>query len=402
MKNLKVISILLLVSFQTAFSQLKKIQGDTAYWFKSNKEFLKTLNSKDFEEATDEFNFRFRNDGQVIEITKDSSGVHGILKNYIYHDKKANGKERETLSNKIVLSLEQAKNIYSLIQKSKILNLNSDDKIQNWKQGFDGITYFVEHSDKKNYWLKSYWTPSVQKSIPEALLVLDFVEKLSDALDLSETYERFKYDLPKKGCYNSGGQAIMCYISSSLHVGFSGATKLPLGFSTSYSATNIGKTKVNSGIALRYNFNRNGFHDLNVEISKWSLFYRNSNLSDFIVYNYQNKKLDIDGIGKFQDHQIRYGLNLKNNFSVGTGLDYLVNGNEKIGGHLYAVKWFSSLNTSTAITSSIFDNQINYKAEILKSFNLDRKLLIRQITLAFAYEDFMDYKDLYFGVQFLF
>jgi hypothetical protein len=400
MKKLQIVLILTLLSFQIAFCQIKKLEGDTSYWFKSTKEFQKTLNLKDFEKSSDEFNFRFRNHGQVVEITKDSSGINGNITNYIYHTIKSNRNKTETLSNKIFLSQEQAKNIYIIIQNSKILNLQSADKIENWREGFDGITYTIEHANKKMYWVKNYWTPSAQDSIPEALIVLNFIKRLSSALNLSEIYITFKNDLPKRGCYNSGEISKACYISNSLELGYSGASRLPLGFYSSYSASYIGKMKVNSSIALQYNFDKNGFEHLNFQTSKWNVFYKKSNLSDFIVYNYQSRKLDIDNANnRFQNYQIKYGLNLKNNFGIGAGLDYLINENEKIGGHIYAFKWFSNLNVSTVLTSSIFDNQINYKAEILKSINLNSKPLVRRITLGLAYEDFMDYKDLYVRVQ---
>ena len=402
MKVLKLMSILFLLSCQTALSQTKKIEGDTAYWFNLNKEFQRTLDLKDLQKSTNEFNFRFRNHGQVIAITKDSSSISGNITNYIYHTKKPNRVKTETLSNKISLSPEQAKNIYEIIQNSKILNLPSDNKIENWKKGMDGITYVIEHSDKKTYWLKSYWTPSAQNSIPEALIILNFTEKLSESLNLQETYKTFKNHLPKSGCYNSGGLSTVCYISNSLDLGYSGSTKLPLGFYASYSASFVGKTEVNAGIALQYNFDSNGFQHLNFQTWKWNIFYKKSNFSDFIAYNYQNRKLDFHRTAnEFQTHQTKYGLNLKNNFGVGIGLDYLINGYDKIGGHLYASKWFSKLNVSTVASSSIFNNQINYKTEIIKSFNLNSELTIRRISLGLAYEDFMDYKDLYFSVRLL-
>ncbi len=335
MKKLQIILILFLLSFEIAFSQTKKLEGDTTYWFKSSKEFQRTLNLKDFEKSTDEFNFRFRNLGQVVEIAKDSSGINGNITNYIYHTKKANRNKTETLSNKIILSPEQAKNIYNIIQNFKILTLQSDDKIKNWKKGLDGITYIIEHTDKYTYWLKNYWTPSLQDSIPEALIVRNFVEKLTNSLNLPETYTIFKNDLPKSGCYNSGGMSAACYISNSLELGYSGSTRLPFGFYTSYSASFIGKTQVNSGIGLQYNFNNNGLQYFNFQASKWNIFYRKSNFSDFIAYNYQNRKLDVvDAENRFQNHQIKYGLNLKNNLGIGAGLDYLFIGNDKLD-HIY-------------------------------------------------------------------
>jgi hypothetical protein len=402
MKKLHIITVLLLLLFQTAFSQTKEIKGDTAYWYKRNIDFQKTLELKDFEKSADEFNFRFWNHGQVIEISKDSSKINGSITNYIYHTTKANRSKSETLSKKIFLSSKQAEDIYNIIQNSKILNIPSDKEIENWSQGADGITYIIEHSDKNNYWLKKYWTPSTQDSIPEAIFVLDLVKNISDTLTLQENYNSFKNTLPKKGCYNSGGMINMCYVSNSLELGYSGATKLPFGFYSSYSATYIGKAEINGSASLQYNFDRNGFHHLNFQTAKWNLFYKQSNFSDFIAYNYQNRILSInDAKNIFENHQIKYGMNLKKNIGVGLGVDYISQEHNKIGGHIYAYKWFSKPNISTTLTTSIFKNQVNYKTEIFKSFNFNYKFPIQRISLGIAYEDFMDYKDLYFNVRVL-
>jgi len=394
------ILMFLLSSFQIAFSQTKTIEGDTAYLLKSNKILLKKLGLRELEKSDDEFNFRFRNDGQVIEITKDSFSVQGSITNYVYHTRRAKSKS-DTLSNKIILSPEQAKDIYNFVQSSTILNIPSDNKIEKWNYGADGITYIIEHADKKTYWVKKYWTPSAQDSIPEALIVLNFIKKLSDALNLKETYTAFRNNLPASGCYTSEGIVITCYSPNPLELGYSGSTKLPLGFYTSYGASYIGKTKVNSSIALQYNFDNSGLHHLHFQAAKWDIFYGGPNFYDFVIYNYQNRKLNIDdGSNKFENHQIAYGFNLKNNFGVGAGLDYLKNDDEQVGGHLYASKWFSKLKVSTVLTSSLFGNQLNYKAEIHKPFYLNQRSLIRQISLRLAYEKFLGYKDFYFGCQF--
>ena len=156
MKKLHIITVLLLLSFQTIFSQTKEIKGDTIFWYKGNLELQNKLDLKDFEKSPDEFNFRFRNHGQVIEISKDSSRYSGTITNFIYHTKKANKNKTEILSNKIILAPNQVEDIYNIVQKSKILDLPSDKNIENWSLGMDGITYIIEHSNKENYWLKNY------------------------------------------------------------------------------------------------------------------------------------------------------------------------------------------------------------------------------------------------------
>lgn len=384
------------------FAQTKEIKGDTVYWYKRNAEFQKTLDLKNFEKSQDEFNFRFWNHGQVIEISKDSSEINGLIVNYIYHYKKPYKNEREILTNKILLTSQQSKNIYDIIKNSKILELQSDNNIENWRQGFDGITYIIEHSNNKSYWFKNYWTPSSQDSIPEAIIVLDLVKKISDTLNLKEVYKSFKNTLPKKGCYNSGGILNMCYVSNSFELGYSGATKLPLGFFSSYSATYLGKTKLNGSASFQYNFDNNGFHHLNLQIAKWNIFHENSSLSDYIVYNYQNRILDLNDLkNEFENHQFKYGLNLKKNWSIGLGFDYLSRNYDKMGGLLYASKWFSKPKISTRFSTSMFNHQINYKAEIFKDINFNNRFFINRVSFGIAYEDFMKYKDLYFSFRVL-
>lgn len=400
MKKLLVIVTLLLLSFQTAFSQTKQIKGDTVYWYKRNIELQKILELKDFEKSSNEFNFRFRNHGQVIEISKDSSEYNGIITNYTYHFKKANRNKTEILSNKIILSSKQAEEIYNIVRTSKILKLPSDKSIENWQYGADGIKYIIEHSDKSDYWFKNYWTPTSQDSVPEAQVVQNLVNRIEGTLNLQKTYSSFESNLPKRGCYNSGGMTNMCYTSNTIQFGYSGATKIPLGFYSKYNASYIGKIKVNTGVALQYNFDSEGFYHLNFQTSKWNIFYKESKIYDYIAFNYQNRKLNIDNeINKFQNYQIMYGLKLKKNIGIGIGLDYVTGKYEKFGSHLYGYKWFSKSNISTILTSSIFNNQLNYKAEIFKSFNLKNRVAINSVTLGLAYEDFMNYKDMYFNVR---
>ena len=231
-------------------------------------------------------------------------------------------------------------------------------------------------------------------------MVLNFEKDLSSALNLKEIYNTFENTLPKRGCYNSGGMINLCYITNSIELGYSGATKLPLGFYIAHSSSYIGKIMVNASASLQYNFDNNDYHHLNLQTAKWNLFYKKSTVSDFIIYNYQNRRIIMDDVkNKFENHQIKYGFNLKNNMGFGVGLDFLSRDYKKVGAHFYASKWFSKPNLSTVLSASIFDNQINYKAELFKSFNFNNQLPIKRISLGLVYEDFMNYKDLYFSIR---
>ena len=399
MKQLQIILITIFL-FQYGYAQNKQIEGDTIYWYKRSKGFNNKLGLIDLEKSTNEFSFRFGNQGQKIEITKDSTKFSGMITNYIYYSRRENSDEK-TLFNKEPLSSEQASAIYNLIQEAEILNLPSDSEIENWGWGRDGLTYSIEYSDKTKYSVKRYWSPSSQKDVPVALKVSSFIDILSDTLQLQESYDNFQDNLPKRNgfYYNRYGTSVAHHFNSSLYAGYSGATKLPLGFFISYNTEYLGKKEVNLGFSFQYNFDTNGFHHLNFQAVKRKIFYNRLDFRDYIAYNYQDRKLNIDNINEFQNHQIQYGLYLNNHFGIGAGIDYLVSNHSQTGGHLYVLKRFSKPKIEIVLSSSVFANQINYKTEIGRTFYFNDRLPIRNIYLGLAYEDFMNYKDLYFRVS---
>lgn len=391
--------LLFFLFFNYSFSQNKQIVGDTAYWYKNAKEFENEIQLTNFEESKSDFAFRFRNQGQILEIIKDdSTKISGTITNYIYYRRRSRD-DRKILYNKEILSVEQAQNIYEIVQNTEILAMPSEKEIKNWSQGFDGIIYILEYADKSTYSFKNYWTPEIQK-IPEALKLNKFVKNISDTLMLMDSYKLFKENLPKRnGLYDLNGGVITSYTYSTTYLGYSGAAKLPFGFFASYFTSYLGKKEVNLGASIQYSFDTNGFYHLSLRASKSVLFFKEEKLRDYLFYSYQDRKLKIDKLNnQFQNHQFLYGLYLHNKIEIGVGLDYLKGTNEKVGTLLYASKWFSKPKISTTVSSSIFDNQINYKVDLDRSFNLGDRSPIGNISVGLGYEDFMNYKDLYFRI----
>lgn len=401
MKKSHILLMLIALSWQTAVSQTKEIKGDTAFWYRYDAQLRETLELKDLEKSKDEFNFRFKNQGQVVEISKDSTGITGMLTNYAYHTKPGKGNKSDTLFLKETLSPIEAERVYKIVENSGILYLPSDRDINDWRFGFDGITYIIEHSDPKTYWFKTYWTPTSQDSLPEALIVMGLVRNLSDTLDLYKKNQAFvKKSLSKRGCYNRGGATIMCVISNSINLGYSGSTKLPLGFYSAYAVNKIGSTNINAGASFHYNFDNDGFHHLNLQLWKGTLFFRDSNFSDFVAYTYQDRSLKVESSKrKVENHQLMYGFNLKNDLGLGAGIDYVSRSYDKTGVHLYASKWYAKPGLGMTVTASIFDHRTNYKAKITKSFYFGSRFPVNGTHVGLAFEDFMNYKDLYFSLS---
>lgn len=394
---MKHLIIILLIS-KIGYSQNKQIVGDTVYWYKYAKELEEKIELTDFEKRTNEFSFRFRNYGQVVEIIKDSTNISGSVTNYIYYRKKEKS-ERKTLFKKEFLSEIQAKNIYEIVQNAEVLELPSDKDIKNWSQGFDGITYIFERADKSTYSFKNYWSPH-SREIPEAVRIQKFINVLKDTLKLVEVYEKFEDNLPKRtGFYDVGSISTRYNSYATTYLGYSGVTKLPLGLFAANYTSFLGKKEVNVGGLVQYYFDTNGFYHLKLRASKSVLFLKEEKLRDFAFYSYQNRKLNIKSINNhFQNHQFLYGLYF-DNFGIGSGIDYLRQTNfNKTGLLLYASKYFQKLNLSTTASTSIFNDKINYKIDLERNFKLGDKSPIDNISLGLGYEDFMNYKDIYFMI----
>lgn len=402
MNKSRLLAFLFIFSFKTMFSQKTILEGGRSISYKWKNDTQEKLRLSDLMNSEHEFSFRIWIKNQVLEITKDGSDFKGNITNYVFYSMKLNSVEKAIRLSKVLLSSEEAKKIYEIIQSSDVLKLPSDNDIVNWRFGKDGETYIIEYSDKTNYSFKTYWTPSVQGSLPEAIVIEKVINNLSDYLTLHETYLTFKNTLPRKGCYYFGSMSVMCYLSNFIEIGYSGATKLPFGVYSAYTMSYLGKKKINMGAMLQYNFDNGDFHHLNLQTSKWNLFYKKPGFYDFIAYNYQNRKVKInEEIKSFQNHQFKYGLNFEKKFGLGIGLDFLTGEEEKVGGHFYANKFFSKSNISTVLTSTLFKGQINYKAEVFKSLNFNKSSQVRRTAIGLSFEDFINYKDLYFSVRFI-
>jgi hypothetical protein len=396
MKQLLLIILIIVTLIQNALSQEKVIKGDTTFWYRWNKSLAEKLVLKDYSTTQEDFGFRFWNHGQVVEIIRNNDSITGELTNYIYRYKPRKENKRDTIIFKKILDKDRVEAAYGIIQNSGILNLPSDNMIENWSHGTDGITYIVEQSDKNAYWLKNYWTPSSQDSIPESIIVMDFVKLFSDTLDLSENYKEFRESLPHNGCYNSGGMSVVCYIGNSFGLGYYGSTKLPIGFFTSLQLSYIGKLQTNFEIRVQHQTDNHGNYDFSLALGKGSLLLNKSqNISDFVMYQYRKRELDFVEPGIiFNNNTFIYGLTLHKNLDIAFGADFLQEENKTIGGILYASKWISKPKISIIGKTSIFENHIDYQIGLSKSFYFNNRIPINSSSIGLYFENFKRYKDL--------
>ena len=149
--------------------------------------------------------YRLSYSRQIIEVWKTdtlySGQVINFTRSYVnYKDK--DRKKSELFYNKINLPLDTAEIIFN---RFKCLDAIPDmDKIKGWGIGCDGVTFSIESSTKKEYSLKSYWTPSAQEDSTlykyEIISLVDFIYK---DLNLYRHYNKFIETLPN-GSYTDG------------------------------------------------------------------------------------------------------------------------------------------------------------------------------------------------------
>lgn len=299
------------------------------------------------------------------------------------------------------LSPQKVANAIDYVRQSNILSLPSQEEFEKWQSGLDGVTYFIEYSDSSKYSLKSYWTPSSMKQIPEAKIVVDFVEKLTDTLSLKRIYKNFESILPKKGCYTVDQAYAHCYVSSSLTIRYSGSAKMPFGLNINLYLPTSSRKRIWSTVGGHFSTDFKGHYQRAVGFAKWNTFLKSENLSDVISYNLSFRKLNVKETKKpYTLHQIDYGINLKYGFGIGTSLNYTKNEDRHLGVNFKFRKSFDKANLDLYANSTIIANQFNYEFSVWKGFTFRTRFPINGLSIALGYEKFMNYQDVLFSIKF--
>jgi hypothetical protein len=188
---LKFLFILIAIkSFSQEVKSYSLTKGsDTIYWQKYKSPIIKKLNlilpnqNVDF--------FRLSSSKYYLELSKNTNKV--VFYGDEIYDSKKTGK---TFIKSFNLKNEEVVKIKKLVDSLKIENIPSDRYIQNWQQGFDGITYNIEFKKDDIYSFKNYWTPNSQENLNEAIIINSFVTAIDDIIDLKSKGNVFREEIP--------------------------------------------------------------------------------------------------------------------------------------------------------------------------------------------------------------
>lgn len=210
MKTLKTITALLICC--SLFGQGKtlyntsKPNGDSTFWFKYQTAIARKLSLPLLDTSTKAEYVRIWTNKQAIDLWREMSGeISGTLTTWTdeyapYNEEPTN----RTFIKANELNGDSLRLLRELLTSSNILFLPTDDSIKGWQQGFDGITYIIEHSTKDSYSFKSYWTPQAQDSLKEAIHVHTFIDNAFSLANAQTVWKEFSKQIPFESYYNGG------------------------------------------------------------------------------------------------------------------------------------------------------------------------------------------------------
>lgn len=196
MKN--IIVILLFSLSITAFNQERNLNltadSDTVFWKNVVYDDIQEFNLPQIDVSA-EFVFRHWFYGHLFEVKK----TNGIIQASIYfyvseiweNDYNANRFSKEYVVNGSI-----AKELYSYIINNKLNDIPSQNFIEKWTSGFDGIEYIYENKNDNNYSFKNYWTPSAFENLREAEDIIEFNREFYIIFKLEHFQKLFDKDIP--------------------------------------------------------------------------------------------------------------------------------------------------------------------------------------------------------------
>lgn len=185
------------------------------FWFNWQSEINKELGLVTIDKSNLEFEFRFWDGYKVIRLWKSdgelSSEVIYFLREY-KEEKASDYNEGRLYHSSQKLNKKTTQAINNLINDFNILKIPTDNQIEGWKQGFDGVNYIIETCELNSYSFKNYWTPTSFPELKEARFMQYFVVQINSLEQIDKGFEKFMAKQPFKMYYAGIGSAIIATV----------------------------------------------------------------------------------------------------------------------------------------------------------------------------------------------
>ena len=165
------------------------------------------------DKSTQDYEFRFWDGYKVVRLWENAGLLQSEVIFFLLEYKENRGDYEERLYRSgLKLDQESTNAIKHLIDDLEILDIPSDSKIDDWKQGFDGITYIIETSNKTSFTFKSYWTPTSFPNVKEARFIQYFVNEVNSLKPIKDGFQRFMSKQPFEKYYAGVGSGVIVTI----------------------------------------------------------------------------------------------------------------------------------------------------------------------------------------------
>jgi hypothetical protein len=160
--------------------------------------------------SENKWHFRLSMNNYAIDVWQDEAGQYfGAETIWVYEYIRYNDEEETNriYFEKIEMDSTQVEKILSSIDSTQIKNIPDQNLIEGWVQAFDGTTFVIETLISHVYQYKTYWTPSAQDSLPEAIAVLLFVNRSLEIIEAHDNWIEFASRIPYE-CYSTSIGAV--------------------------------------------------------------------------------------------------------------------------------------------------------------------------------------------------
>lgn len=196
MRNYIVI-LLLFFSF-TSWGQETNLKltndSDTVFWKNVVYNDLQEFSLPQLDKNA-EIVFRHWFYGRLFEVKKTNDIFNASIFFYV-SEVWGNDFDANKFSKEYVLSESSAEKLYNFIVNNKLINIPSQNFINEWNTGFDGIEYVYELKIGNNYSFKNYWTPSAYEDLKEAQHIIEFNSELYRLFEFTHFQKLFDKEIP--------------------------------------------------------------------------------------------------------------------------------------------------------------------------------------------------------------
>lgn len=205
----RIIFFFLITAFswsQENYKTLLTKDSDTTYWVGYLNRELEKFDIKSILENRGN-SFRLSTYGSMIEIQRNESEYFGSL-TYFVSEVDDSRTDKRVFKRTFNIDNQIVKTLFDLLDSSRIDEIPSSKLIENYRYGFDGITYFFENKSNNQYSFKNYWSPNSQ-NIPEAIKIQDFIDQFYKIVGSENFSKEFSKEVPFKSYSYNGGSLVI-------------------------------------------------------------------------------------------------------------------------------------------------------------------------------------------------